>query len=73
VKEAAYKFFTVREVPLVPGLYEVRAKRGNALLATIEYYDVWKQWVAQAVENTVWSEGCLTDLADALRRLREEE
>jgi hypothetical protein len=38
-------------------------------LGRCTWYTSWRCWIFQADNNAVWSEDCLTDIADFLRQL----
>lgn len=68
-----YKYFGVQPKPQKPGRktvdYTVINWRGE-LLGTIEFYPSWRQHVLVPAEGTVWSQGCLLDICEALAAIR---
>ena len=60
-----YRFFTVED--FAPDLYTIVTRRDRAIIGRIEWYARWKEWVLVPDEGTVWSAGCLDDVADFIR------
>ena len=71
----SYKFFTVEAVAMVTGRktrdYHI-VSRDRSRLGTIKWYGPWRQFCFFPASDTVWSDGCLRDVQDAMRRLKEK-
>lgn len=53
-------------------IYECRNKKTDDILAYIEYYKPWKQYCfTQADSNIIFSEGCLADIIDFIKQLKQ--
>ena len=70
---AEYKFFRVEEFAHLPGrktrTYEISSRSAGGILGQIEWYGPWRQFVFSPMGNTVWSDGCLDDLRDCLKKI----
>ena len=71
VAERVYKFFTVRRYALEPGRktprYAVLNNRSGDLLGEIAWYGSWRQFCFFPEQGTVWNNGCLADVQDAIK------
>lgn len=54
-------------------VYSIINKRSGDELGKIGYYAPWRGNVAHFNEGTVWSMGCLRDLADAMFTMKAGE
>ena len=72
-KVEQYKYFTVVVMPLVKNRitydYELVTRHGD-VIGRIEYYNHWRQHVLCPSKNTVWSAGCLADVAECLAKIK---
>lgn len=46
--------------------YRIIKKRDNDVLGIISWDKEWKEWVASFDEETKWSKGCLSEIAEKL-------
>lgn len=53
-------------------VWSCRNNHSGEELGTVVYYDPWRQYVYQPTVQAVYSEGCLTDIADFLKQLKGE-
>lgn len=44
-------------------------KRSREVLGVLSYHAPWRQWVMDAAPDVIWSQDCLTDVANKLREL----
>jgi len=74
-----YKYFSVNPQPRKPGRktreYFIVNKSQGVRLAVIKWYGAWRQYCffPSPDAETVWNAGCLTDVQDFLKRLKEEK
>jgi len=72
IDERRYKFFTVQCLPTEPGRktprYAILNNRSGNLLGIIEWYGPWRQFCFFPEAGTVWSNGCLAGVQDAIKR-----
>ncbi len=54
-------------------VYLCKTNRLKTILAQIYYYDVWKQYVAEFSQHSVYSSDCLDDISDFLKQLNKKE
>lgn len=58
----------------IPGrktpIYHVINKKAQVPLAQIKWHGAWRQYCLFVDSDTIWSEGCLDDLKDALRQIK---
>jgi len=70
----AFKYFEVFEIQRKKGRktsdFEIVTLRGD-VLGRLEFYPSWRQHVLVADECAVWSSGCLLDVVDCLRFIRD--
>ena len=52
-------------------LYHIINKKGNDILARFIWYPVWKRWVCQFTETSVWSDDCLQTVRLWLQELNK--
>jgi len=52
-------------------LYWIVNRKSSKSIGQIFYYAPWRQWVARFDPDSVWSAGCLTDVADAIAKITE--
>ena len=68
-----YKFFDVVEEPLIGSRktheYSVVNRHGDYEIGRIAWYGEWRQFCFFPAEETVWSDGCLADVRDALAKI----
>ena len=67
-----YKFITVYEIPHQSAhgkpVYLVRNSKSDVILAGLAYFPKWRQYIVDYfAENTIFSSGCLADIADFLK------
>lgn len=71
----SYAFFDVVAQPLPPGRITpnllIVNKTSSDLIGIVRWYSAWRQFVLMPAENTVWSVGCLNDIADVFRVAEE--
>jgi len=69
-----YQYIIIDEYGRSPsgktGRYEVRNKHSGDLLALISWYGPWRQYVCYPQADTIYSAGCLRDIADSLDTAR---
>lgn len=71
-KETKKKHINFIEFTSLPeGLWLCRNNQSGAVLVKLHYYPQWKQHVAEFDKDAVFSEDCLTDVADFMRELNE--
>ena len=73
-----YKFITVRltDPPMKSGgkpVYTIVNNRQQTELGGIMWHTGWRQWVASFESMTIWSDGCLADVRDAMRKIATAE
>ena len=70
---AEYKYIIIvcRELRLGAKtlLYYVHNRKSNGLLGHIRWYSPWRQYCFLPIASTIWSDGCLEDIHDALKRI----
>ena len=70
-----YRYFTVYPEAIQPGRktrdWRICARNGGSPLGRIEWYSAWRQYVLVPDEMTLWSVDCLTDIADAIKKIKE--
>ena len=78
MKITTYKYFEVHEEPLRKGRktsnhYIINLSSG-ALLGEIKWYGAWRQYCffPSPSADTVWSTGCLDDIKDYIKKLKEK-
>lgn len=67
-----YKFFSVElstESWAGHSIFYVVNRKAKSCLGRIVFYPAWKQWVLCPDAETVWSDGCLTDIQDAIKQI----
>lgn len=52
-------------------VYAIVNKKSGIELGKIGYYPPWRQFVAKFGEGSIWSDGCLDDVAEAIARLKK--
>lgn len=71
---AEYEHFTVHERPQEKKRktrdYVIVSRRG-VVLGEIVFYSAWRQHVLNAPEHVIWSAGCLDNVTDFLRGLKD--
>ncbi len=53
-------------------IFDVRAKRGGNLLGRIKWFGRWRQYTFFPVPDTIYSAGCLVDIAHFLDAAKEK-
>lgn len=66
-----FKYFYVEDSEIIRGTKAVHNNRSHDMLANIEWYAPWRQWVAQFSYNAIFSHDCLSDLAGYMRDLNK--
>lgn len=73
-----YRYFSVNPQPRKPGRktreYHIVNKTQGLRLGVIKWFGRWRQhcFFPEPFDETVWSAGCLADIQDILRQLKEE-
>lgn len=71
-----YEYIEVRKAPQDPRrrtpTYVVTNKHSGADLGTIQWYGPWRQFCFFPLAVTVWSNGCLDDVKDAISKAMDE-
>ena len=49
--------------------YNIINKRYGTILGQILQYPPWRQWICRFNPDSIWSQDCLTDIAEFLRSL----
>ena len=68
------KYITFNLIELKPKtkVYGVLAKKGNIFLGTIKWYSRWRQYCFFPDKDTIYSRGCLKDIAEFIEKLMKE-
>lgn len=53
-------------------MFRVDNKRGGYEIAYIRFYPQWRQYVLEPLHDTVYSTGCLRDIASFMEELNRE-
>ena len=53
-------------------LYWIVNRSSSESIGQIFYYPQWRQWVARFDPDSMWSAGCLADVADAIAKITAE-
>jgi hypothetical protein len=67
-----YKFITVKQTAAELNgklMWSVNNNRSDEMLAVISWDAKWKQYIVDFRPDTIWSKGCLVDVADALTKI----
>jgi hypothetical protein len=72
----ASTWLVFEEQPAEPGqgtttTWWVRAKRDRAVLGEIHWHGAWRQYVVAPMESTIFSAGCLDDIAAFCRAVHQ--
>jgi hypothetical protein len=71
-----YEFITIRLIGSSASgktsIFDVRSKKGGYLLGRIVWYSHWRQYAFSPVGATVYSAGCLRDIADFIKSAMEK-
>jgi len=66
------EFLSFQQMPDIPGrkthIWQVRARRSGDLLGRIAWNAPWRQYIFDAQPMTVYSAGCLRDIATFIDR-----
>lgn len=67
-----YKHFSVLTVPVLGkrSLYPIVTNTRRDVIGGVEWYDPWRQYVLTPEPNTVWSVGCMNDVAAFIATLK---
>ena len=70
-----YQYIHIEEMAKKPktSVYGVFSNSSGDYLGSIEWYPRWRQYVFAPQSDTVYSVGCLNDIADFIKRAREAE
>lgn len=49
--------------------YRVMAKKPHSLIGWIRWYGPWREWCFLPCQGTVWSESCMKDVIELVKRL----
>ena len=52
--------------------YSIRNNRTHTELAVIAWYGPWREYAVNTRDGMVFNKGCLDDISDFLRQLKEE-
>ena len=66
-----YKFIHFQEYKKEGKAYTIHNNKSGIAMGAVFYYTVWKQFVVEFVEDCVFNNQCLLDIADFLRQLNE--
>lgn len=68
------EYFNVEQEELQPGrkthAYIIVNRRSGAAIGTIKWQGAWRQFCFLPFSNTMWSCGCLSDVNEAIRKIR---
>ena len=71
-----FEYIYVVQQPVTPGRrthrYEVANLSSSATLGIIAWHGAWRQYWFMPCPETGWSEGCVLDIAAALRKLNQD-
>lgn len=69
-----YKYFYVLPRAPKPGrqrnAYAIVNRSAGEVIGSIDWHAQWRQYVFEARENTIWSVGCLNDVAAFMATLK---
>lgn len=51
--------------------YNVRTLRDHIVLGTIEWYEKWYQYCYFPFDNTVYSQDCMMDIVEFIKRMKK--
>lgn len=63
-------FVQVRQLPKT-AVWSCRTNRSNDELGEIKWYPAWRQYCYFPTVQAVYSDGCLSDIADFIKQLAE--
>ena len=63
-----YKYFAV--LPSTAKRHIVITLATGTVLGVIQYHPPWRQYVLAPSSMTVWSDGCLKDIQDAIAKIK---
>ncbi len=74
---AEYKYLMIIHAQRRPGAktplyYVCNYRRSNTVIGEISWYGTWRQFCLVPNGSTVWSDGCLEDIRDALKRIADD-
>ncbi len=69
------KYMTFRLVERKPKTtgWDVINNKSDALLGVIEWYGPWRQYTFEAIDQPIFNNACLTELAAFLTELNEQQ
>jgi hypothetical protein len=67
-KHYEYTYFNV--IPAGDKRWFVQTKATCTIIGRIEWYPKWRQYVMAPDVFTIWSKGCLDDLASAIEKIK---
>ncbi len=71
-----YKYFQIEPQEKKPGRktreYLIINHSQGAEIGSIKWYGSWRQYCVFFEEGTIWSSGCMDDVKDFMKRLKEE-
>ncbi len=76
---AKYKHISVKKpatLPMFadePRTYHIENNKTGNVLARVYYWPKWRQYVCEFYHGCIWSTSCLTDVQDALNKIKELE
>lgn len=69
---AKYIFFALIEEKPKTKVYEVRTRIDHSVLGLVKWFPRWRQYAFFPKLNTIYSEGCLKEVADEISHLMLE-
>lgn len=69
-----YKFIYFLKTYDLPktSVWHLRSRKSDDLLGEVKWYGPWRQYCYFAMNEAVYSVGCLEDINDFIRQLEEE-
>lgn len=69
-----YEYFTVKPMPQNPKRktrdYFIVSKSNGVVLGDIQFTNTWRQHTLIARSQVIWSDGCLDDVSEFLKQLK---
>jgi hypothetical protein len=72
IKETKYLIFKVTEEKPKTNVITIINRSSGDVLATIEWYGPWRQYVFSSDYSIVWNTKCLSDVISVINELMEE-
>jgi len=67
-----YIRFEVMEKKPKTNVYGIFSLSDESLLGQIYWYSPWRQYVFDSYSKTIWNDGCLEEVTNFLKELKEE-